>query len=351
MSEQPKHTMFNLIRYFYGLNSITFLLLLVTLHPAVLAESVHRTPYLNSETTRQFSHLVWQKHLGDGISIALLDTVNATNKSSYNIKGLDGFDIELRNVPQQLEPLFSELINRSHFLTINNDRPEYFLQFQIREFKSRFSLTNSDDPFSLGLAYLDKSWSKMNGDDGPSSVALVLSVFNNLHQPLIHIVTKASLDSCEVATNPMTFGPGEFQSFYSQLATTTTGQTLIAAVNRSLDELSSYFQHLPIRGKVIEVQENELILNLTDSTVFKGDRLTIKQFNQQMNKYQKTGSIEIESVQEDFSIAHALTLKTANIRPGDQVELGKVVQKRKWTSAAGGKVNCIKPTMWNRSAE
>lgn len=303
-----------------------------------------------SDDTRYYSHLHWQDQPGAGLAIKLLPSINATGKTAYDIRELSGKDhhSEVRTIPNALDQVLFQLVHNSQFLTPSTRGFDYYLQFHIQQYDTLYALGDSNHDLSLGFGHIDRAWSQIHGDDKPAEISLTLVLYNRQQQPVLEVPVTAELDACARSGQPMTFSPdlrmaGEAtinQTFFDGFATTTTGQTFIAAANRTLEQVNQYFDQRPIHGTVIKVDQNEIYLNLGEGIVYKNERLDLLYEGDKALGSYPVSRLEVEQVQQNSAIAHALDMHSANVLAGDRVRLNKTTAPRKAVSFAGEAIGC-----------
>lgn len=307
-----------------------------------------------SDDTRYYSHIHWQDQPGAGVAIKLLPSVNATGKTAYDIRGLSGKDhhSEVRTMPNALDQVLFQLVHNSQFLTPSTHSFDYYLQFHIQQYDSLYALGDSNHDLSLGFGHIDRAWSRVHGDDKPAKISLTLVLYNRQQQPVLEVPVIAELDACARSGQPMTFssnlrmtGGGVVdQTFFDGFATTTTGQTFIAAANRTLEQVNQYFDQRPIHGTVIKVDHNEIYLNLGDGIVYKNEQLDLLYENDNALGSYPVSRLEVEQVLPNSAIVHALDTHTTNVLVGDRVRLNKTAAARKAVSFAGEAIGCSRQT-------
>lgn len=304
-----------------------------------------RLPMLKGTETRFYSHIHWQRQPGNGVRVNLLPPVNATGKTPYDTRGLNGHaaDTEVRTLPNALNILFEELVRTSHFLEPVSQPADYFLQFHVQRYDSLYALGESDHLLSLGFAQIDRAWSEVFGDNKPARVSLSLVIYNRNYEAILEVPVTAQLDPCERSSNPMPFSPRVNQAFFNAYATTTTGQATIAAINRTLEEASKFFASQPIRGEVLKVDNNAIIVNLGKGIVYPEEELQLMYSGDSKLPAYPVSRLAVEKVWQEHALVHALDVFSGQVKAGDEVILNKVMQKRQWLSVAGEPVKCLSP--------
>ncbi len=304
-----------------------------------------RLPVLKDAETRYYSHIHWQRQPGSGVRVNLLPPVNATGKTPYDTRGLKGHaaDTEVRTLPNALNILFEELVRSSHFLEPVSQPVDYYLQFHVQRYDSLYALGESDHLLSLGFAHVDRAWSEVFGDNKPAKVSVTLIIYNRNYEAILEVPVTAQLDPCERSANPMPFSPRVNQAFFNAYATTTTGQATIAAINRALEEASKLFAAQPIRGEVLKVDNNEIVVNLGKGIVYPDEELQLMYSGDSGLPAYPISRLAVEKVWQEHALVHALDVFSGQVKAGDEVVLNKVIQQRQWLSVAGEPVKCITP--------
>jgi hypothetical protein len=145
----------------------------------------------------------------------------------------------------------------------------------------------------------------------------------------------------------MLFSPRVNQTFFNAYASTTTGQATIAAVNRALEEASRFFAALPIHGKVIKVDNNDIIINLGRGVVYPREQLQLLYSGDEATEPYPISRLEVEQVWQQQALVYALDVFSGQVKAGDEVILNKMIQKRQWLSVAGDSVTCLTPKTQN----
>ncbi|MEE4245713.1 MAG: hypothetical protein V2I33_09895 [Kangiellaceae bacterium] len=306
----------------------------------------HRTPFLVNQSTRSYSHIHWQAKPGNGMPITLLPTVNATGKTTYSTSDRTGQHdgVEIRTVPDNLHYLINDLVRNSNFLEPTGANEvidtDFAIQFHLIKFDTLYSLANNNNALSLGVSKLDNWWSKAFGENKPATVGIVMTIYDRQHNLLLEAPIQATLDPCHRTDNPMVFVPSRHQQFLNQFAQTTIGQTSIAAINRALEVAAQYFQHQPIEGKVVRVNNNEVYLNFGQNAVRKAD--TVELIIDPGNEFPSysAGELIIEDVWHNVSLAYPISIKSGSIIPGDIVRMASSNRPHKFISVAESKVEC-----------
>ncbi|NVJ58867.1 MAG: hypothetical protein HWE27_00685 [Gammaproteobacteria bacterium] len=303
---------------------------------------VIQSGYLSSDDVRFYSNLVWQQQPGSALSVHLLPSVNASEHDVYQVSfdNQNVGDLESKSVPSTLQAVNQELVNNTRFLKAVNHSAEFQLQFIIQNYETLYSLTGSDNWLDYSFAKLDQAWSAMAGDNKPSRVNVTAVLYNKSGEMLLQVASGGSLSPCERSANPMIFPPHHGQAFLNGFAKTTTGQTYIAAVNRTLTEVAKYLANEPIRGEVLKVDRNNIYLSIGEGIVYPNETVNLIYSNNDNFPSYTLGRLEIEAVEQSISVAHAIDMHTANVIPGDKVQLKKVIQERAYLSAGERSVTC-----------
>ncbi|WP_144391491.1 hypothetical protein [Pleionea sediminis] len=309
------------------------------------ATTLRQPPHLTGETTRNYSHIHWQNSPGPGIPIRLLPSVNATGKASYSTQNLSGksHNSEVRTIPDALDSLIYQLVKNTHFLnpTIATEPTQYSLQFHLRQFDTLYAPGDRNHLLNLGFAHIDRAWSQLNGDNKPSVVKLIAVIYDEDFIPVLEVPISAKLLPCQRSGNVMTFSPVTPQQFLNGFATTTTGQAFIAAVNRALQEVASHFGDLPIVGKVVKVEQNDIYINIGEGVVYPNEELDLIYQSDNSFNY-VVGRLAVEETWPNMSLVHSLDVPSSNVLAGDSIELKKQASKPKLRSVAGKPIICSK---------
>jgi curli biogenesis system outer membrane secretion channel CsgG len=120
-------------------------------------------------------------------------------------------------------------------------------------------------------------------------------------------------------------GLGGFMSNYSK---TPVGQAVIAGINQAVFELIKQVGSKPAEGSIVKADATQIYTNLGQDTVAVGDRLQVVKKGEELidpetgislgGSTTVIGEIEVNQVQEKFSIARPVTLNAAADR-GDKV--------------------------------
>lgn len=304
--------------------------------------TVIQRPKLKPEEIRFFSNLIWQRQPGSPVTIKLLPLVNASQHDSYqvNLNQQSLSDLESKTIPSALDTINQQLVNQTAFLQTVNHSADYQLQFIVQDYQTLYSLTGSDNWLDYSIAKLDQAWSAIAGDNKPSQVKVTMVLYDKDGTMLLQMPMGGALSPCQRSANPMVFPSHQGQAFLNGFAKTTTGQTYIAVINRTLTEVAKYLADTPINGEVLRVEQNNIYLNLGQGIVYPEETVhLIYQENPQMPSY-PVGRLEVESVYANISIAHAIDVHTANVLPGDKVQLKKPIQARAYVSAGKQPVSC-----------
>jgi len=288
------------------------------------ASKVVQLPYLKGGETREYAYVLWQTNPGAATSIQLLPTVNATGRTEYASNQYSGLakHSEVRNLPSALHNAVAHLVSHAGF-QISHKEASWKLQFVLYDYQTLYALDDRDHAASLGLGQIDRVWSQWAGDNKASRVKLALVLYDHLGHQQLTVPVAASMMPCERGATPMVYGPGPEQQFLNGFATTTTGQTFAAAVNRSMVELVQFFADQPIRGSVLKVDRNEVYVSLGKGTVYPKEVLQLQYQQDAALPPYTVGHLAVEEVFDDVAITHPIDLFAANIAAGDQVSIYK----------------------------
>jgi hypothetical protein len=139
----------------------------------------------------------------------------------------------------------------------------------------------------------------------------------------------------EVKESGLTFGGfgitggGGLGGFMGSYARTPIGQAVIAACNKGVFSLIKQVGTSPATGKVIQVKNGSVYINLGEDVINTGEVLTVISPGEELidpetgislgSEDEELGSIEVTETKEKFSLAHALEIDLEAVERGDIV--------------------------------
>ncbi len=325
---------------FLTMMAISLLIVPLVLHADI---NYRKTETLKGKDTRFFSHLLWTTKTNSAIKVKLLPSINATGKSSYPNQSVRGIHAktEVRTLPDNFNHLIKQLINNTQFLRTDQTHYDYQIQFHIKRYDTLYHSARNNHLFFRVFSEIDRVWSNLHGDSTPSRVTLVLTLYDQSLNTLLEVPVSSELLPCQKAQHTMTFQPGPQQAFFDALATTTTGQTLIAAINRSLVEVDHHLKNTPIQFPVIDIVDNTLIAQFHHPQLKPGDSVQLI-FPEEERMYH-TGLLEIESIRNGTIRLHSIDTPMGSIHQQDRLQIAYTKELSTYKSVAGSAHQCHYP--------
>ncbi|NVK88404.1 MAG: hypothetical protein HWE13_09765 [Gammaproteobacteria bacterium] len=313
----------------------------IAMAAAPVTQQVIQPPYLTAEQTRQYSYLLWQSPVGEGLQVQILPTLNASGRAEYSSLGKSGrhASSEVRNVPDVLHQAITELTFHAGYRAAPQ-AAAWRVQWILNDYQTLYAMDDRDHSASLSGAQLDRLWSEIAGDDRAARVKVTMVVYDAAGRQRLVVPVVASMWPCERSAIAFNYPPSQQQAFLNQWASTTTGQTFAAAINRTLQELNRFFLEQPLTASVLRVEQNQVYVSLGQGVVYPREILQLEYQEDPNFPAYSVSRLVVEEVFDEMAITHPLDVFAANVIPGDQVSIRKTLPQRTFKSVARSAGQC-----------
>lgn len=303
-----------------------------------LFEPVNIVSKLKYQQAANFGHLNWQILPGQPTPIKVLPVKNFSGVPlQIREENADYFDHG--KIPQQVQWLFSDLVDASRYFKSEGAMSDYQFQLIIEQYQLPFDYAPDDIWWKELNANVDRWFA--NARNAKIKLSLTVSSANK------HITSwtqsiETTLSNCDLNSNtqPLTSALNQDQTIRQYLQTT-PGQAFVAASNYLILQALQHVNKKPAMARVVRNDQNEIIIKSDVGSFAIGELLGF--YYQQQTKSLSAlpaGHLQVIKSFENQAVAYPVNLRIDQIKAGDWVEMGEIHPYITPKSIFSAKNNC-----------